>query len=370
MESPTAEPAVTPTPPADEEMAPVDAPTTSDAPPPAVKADSPPPAPVAPVRAVPEVDIEAEAAKKRRQAILKAETEKRGKRMFGLMRGTLEQAKKETGKLSGATKNRKEVEERLHAKLNSERTELEEKRQRERETKELRLDVIKKEEEISTAESIYRTRNAAKLNLASFLCTSFTLPPPPPATDGITVPYDPRLPHVLRVTNPTAPKPLYYLPKRLLGFQEDLIEDQIASVKKHIRIERDAWEDRKGDKVSDLAAAKRKRDAGLEEIERAEREERQKRRREDDEFEERARAKPKLNNGPGAMEVDGGDSAAGANGAEDKANGIKREDGGGVDDDAAMDAGESGARPGGRGDGTPAEGGKMEVEGEGDELEY
>ena len=350
---------------------------------------------------MPEVDIEAEAAKKRRQAILKAENEKRGKRMFGLMRGTLEQAKKETGKLSGVTKNRQEVEERLHATLHRERAALEEKRQRERETKELRLDVIKKEEEIANAESIvrpsrvrracvsvgrassqlthsttqYRTRNSAKLNLASFLCTTFTLPPPPPASDGITVPYDPRLPHVLRVTNPTAPKPLYYLPRRLLPFQEDLIEDQIASVKKHIRIERDAWEDRKGDKISDLAAAKRKRDAGLEEIERAEREERQKRRREDEEHEERVKSKAKLD-GPGAMEVDGGNGPSATSNGGDKANGVRHvgRDARGTDDqdaDVAMGTADSGARPGSKGasgDATPAVGGKMDVEGGGGET--
>ena len=299
----------------------------------------------------------------------------------------------------------------MHAKLNSERAELEEKRQRERESKDLKLEVIKREEEISTAESIvslararsrsgqppggagcpddadadlipiaqYQTRHAAKLNLASFLCTTFTLPPPPPSSDGITVPYAPRLPHALRVVNPTAPKPIYYLPYRLLPFQEDQIEDQVANVKKNIRLERDQWDDLKGIKVSDLTAAKRKRDATLEEVERAEREARQKRRREDDEFEERARAKAKLDNA-GAMDVDGGDRGrnGSANGVDPVANGIKREEGvhdddaRGLPDDVAMEGADSGARSGSRaptGD-APAEGGRMEVEGEGDELEY
>lgn len=124
----------------------------------ALKAESVSPARIPP--AVPADAIEAEAAKKRRQAALKDENKKRGVRMFGLLQNTLKQAKKETGKLSGTTKNRQEVQERLHAKLNSERVELEEKRRREREAKELKYTVAKKEEEISTAESIVRPRVA------------------------------------------------------------------------------------------------------------------------------------------------------------------------------------------------------------------
>ncbi|KAK4705520.1 hypothetical protein P7C70_g687, partial [Phenoliferia sp. Uapishka_3] len=381
MESPVAEPtSITPTPPADEEMAPAATETAgpSNSPPPPAKADSSPPPAASPVRVEPVIDIEAEAAKKRRQAILQDENKKRGKRMFGLLQNTLKQAKKETGKLSGATKNRQEVEERLHAKLNGERTEMEEKRKRDRETKELRLDVLKKEEEISTAESIYRTRNAAKMNLASFLCTTFTLPPPPPASDGITVPYAPRLPHALRVTNPTASRPLYYLPYRLLPFQEDKIEDQVAMVKKNIRIEREKWEDLREDKVSDLTAAKRKRDAGLEEIERAEREDRQKRRREEEEREERVKSKPRLD-GPGAMEVDGEKSANG-----DRSNEFKKEEGAPTDapetkdkdDDVSISNQDDSVGLSVKGaaatDVAPKEkeGAKMDVEGDVDELEY
>lgn len=58
----------------------------------------------------------------------------------------------------------------------------------------------------------YRNRHDTKLHLAGFLCTNFTLPPPPPSHDGITVPLAPRLPHALRLPNPKALKPVYYLP--------------------------------------------------------------------------------------------------------------------------------------------------------------
>ncbi|KAI5480816.1 Pinin/SDK/MemA protein domain containing protein [Pseudohyphozyma bogoriensis] len=275
---------------ADTEMKGTPPPTTESASEAAPEASSeslapPPPQPS-------EEDIEALAAKKRKAAAAADEGKKRSRRMFGLMQSTLKQSKEElsTGKLGGAAQKRRELEERLASKLSQEKQELEEKQNRERESKSLKLSVVRKEEEISTADSLYRTRHAAKLNLASFLCTSFSLPPPPPSNDGITVPFAPRLPHALRIVKPDAPKPIYYLPYRLLPSQEDQIEDQIALVKKEIRKEREAWEDAKGEKVDELEQAKRRRDEQMEEVERAEREERQKRRREQEEREEKDRA--------------------------------------------------------------------------------
>lgn len=99
------------------------------------------------------------------------------------------------------------------------------------------------------------------------------------------------MPHALRVAKPTvaSSKPLYYLPYKLLPFQEDQIENQIAAVKSAIRKEKDAWEDAKGEKVDELGKAKRRRDEQLEERERGEREQRQKRRREQEDKEEKAR---------------------------------------------------------------------------------
>lgn len=136
----------------------------------------------------------------------------------------------------------------------------------------------------------YRVRHSTKLQLANFLCTSFSLPAPPPSTDDISVPFAPRLPHGQRIA-PGAPKPIYYRPYRLLASQADQIEDQIAAVKKAIRKEEEAWKDAKGEKVDELESAKRKRDEQLDEVERAEREERQKRRREAEEKEEKEQEK-------------------------------------------------------------------------------
>lgn len=103
-----------------------------------------------------EMDIEALAAKKRKLAVIQDESKKRSKRMFGLLQSTLVQAKKEVVKMnvSGAAQKRIELEERLAKKLSGEKEEMEEKRRRDRESKELRLSVTKKEEEIRNVETI------------------------------------------------------------------------------------------------------------------------------------------------------------------------------------------------------------------------
>ncbi|GAA5939761.1 hypothetical protein JCM1841_003799 [Sporobolomyces salmonicolor] len=280
---------------------------------------TPPPAHPAPEA---DDDIEARAEKKRKLEAVRAESRKRGNRMFGVMLGTLKRAKQDTTVKSDAAKKRQELEERLASKLGAEKKEMEEKIARERETKELKLSILKKEEDIATADSIYRARHDAKLNLAGFLCTTFTLPPPEPTTDSISVPFTPRLPHAMKLTSPAASRPIYYLPYRLLPSQEDRIEDQIAAVKKQVRRDRDEWEDVKEGKLDELEKARRKRDERMEEIERAEREERQRRRREQEEKEERERDERarRGESPPGAarMAVDDGEApAAPTNGQEE-----------------------------------------------------
>ncbi|KAK4055151.1 hypothetical protein OIV83_000431 [Microbotryomycetes sp. JL201] len=225
-------------------------------------------------------DIEVQAAKKRRMAVAADESKKRGKRMFGLLQNTLQQAKKDTGSLAEKNKRRTDIEKRLQDKLMSERQEMEKKREREQESRELKLDVLRKEDELAKAESIYDVRHSVKLSLAHFLCTSFPVPPPQQTNDDIKEAYMPRLPHALRSSHPNAPRPIYYLPYKLLRWQEDRIDDQIDDVKKAIRRDKDAWEDSKMDKVEDLQLAKKKRAERLQDIERAEKEERQKLRRE------------------------------------------------------------------------------------------
>ena len=244
----------------------------------------------------------------------KAAQRKRGNRMFGVMLGTLQRAKKQVEQVedSGAGKKRAQLQERLREKLDAERKEAIEKTEREKEMRELRAEIARREDEITAAESIvsfraplrrpgfpgphsdptdtlslalsqYRTRHSAKLDLAGFLCTTFTLPPPPPTTDAVSVPFAPRLPHAMNLTDPRTPRPIYYLPFRLLPSQEDRIDDQIDAVKKAVRRDRDEWEKIKDDKLAEVDKLKRKKQDLVEEIERKEREERQRRRREREE---------------------------------------------------------------------------------------
>lgn len=110
------------------------------------------PAPVLPTAD----ELEALASKKRKLAVIADENKKRSRRMFGLLQGTLQQAKKETtsGKLGGMAKGRREVEERFEAKIRKERDEAEEKSKREREVRDTRNSIERKMAEIANADTI------------------------------------------------------------------------------------------------------------------------------------------------------------------------------------------------------------------------
>lgn len=86
----------------------------------------------------------------------KAAQRKRGNRMFGMMLGTLQRAKKQVEQVedSGAGKKRAQLQERLREKLDAERKEAIEKTEREKEMRELRAEIARREDEITAAESI------------------------------------------------------------------------------------------------------------------------------------------------------------------------------------------------------------------------
>ena len=86
----------------------------------------------------------------------KAAQRKRGNRMFGVMLGTLQRAKKQVEQVedSGAGKKRAQLQERLREKLDAERKEAIEKTEREKEMRELRAEIARREDEITAAESI------------------------------------------------------------------------------------------------------------------------------------------------------------------------------------------------------------------------
>ncbi|GAA5961288.1 hypothetical protein JCM3765_002900 [Sporobolomyces pararoseus] len=238
------------------------------------------------------------AEKKRIQDQLKQESRKRGNRMFGMMLGTLKRAKQQvdTSVESDQMKKRLELEKKLKDKLDGEKKLIQIRNDREREVRDLRMNIQKREEEISSADAIYRVRHDAKYNLAGFLCTSFPLPTPASVTDAISVPFNPRLPHSMHLTTPTnsssssstssASRPIYYLPYRLLPSQEDRIEDQIDLVKKATKRDQEEWRDLKLGKQKEIRKLRDELEEKLEQLGRLEREERQRKRREAEEREE------------------------------------------------------------------------------------
>lgn len=99
-----------------------------------------------------EEELELQAQKKRKLAVVADESKKRSKRMFGLLQSTLQQAKKQVSsvKVGGQNIKFQEVQERL----NREKLIMEEKRTRGREEKDLREQIDRKLAEIGVSESI------------------------------------------------------------------------------------------------------------------------------------------------------------------------------------------------------------------------
>ncbi|GAA5923579.1 pinin family protein [Sporobolomyces koalae] len=240
------------------------------------------PAPTEPIE--PAMAEEDPVEKKRKQEQLRQESRKRGNRMFGMMLGTLKRAKQQvdTSVETDAMKKRLELEKKLKDKLDGEKRVIELRSETERQVKDLKMGIQKREEEISSADALYRVRHDAKYNLAGFLCTSFPLPPPVATTDAISVPFNPRLPHAMNLSTPTtsASRPIYYLPYRLLPSQEDRIEDQIDLVKKSTKRDQDEWRDLKLAKQKEVRRMRDELEQKLGEVSRLEREDRQRKRRE------------------------------------------------------------------------------------------
>jgi hypothetical protein len=88
------------------------------------------------------------------------ESKKRSRRMFGLLQGTLNQAKEQTKSMSGTTKRRQELEDKLTMRLKAERVEMEgkieEKRELQTKSRDLSNEIAQKEAELSTLDALVR----------------------------------------------------------------------------------------------------------------------------------------------------------------------------------------------------------------------
>ncbi|KAG2207894.1 hypothetical protein INT47_010878 [Mucor saturninus] len=95
----------------------------------------------------------------------------RNKRLFGALLGTLNKFKNETEKTSEVDKNRREINEKLHEKLELERKELQERLQARKEEKQRMLELKIQEEQELQAEERELKKLEQQEKLANFLRT-------------------------------------------------------------------------------------------------------------------------------------------------------------------------------------------------------
>ena len=114
---------------------------------------------------------EQRADKKRKLEAVQKESRQRGARMFGVMMGTLQRAKREVKQVeqTDAGRKRAELQGRLREKLDAERREAIDKAQRDREAKDLKVDILRREEELAHADSIVRRHRSSRSHPAHAL---------------------------------------------------------------------------------------------------------------------------------------------------------------------------------------------------------
>ena len=203
----------------------------------------------------------------------------RGMGMLGLLESTLTQAKAESAARSRDTGalRRSNVESRL---ANRQQRELEAKR-RKSDQKGLEREVLRLAEAISAGEAELKSLRSQKRRLASFLVTKAGAPRPkgraqrdPNKIDSIrsplveasydipsSIPPDRQTPSRSAFSsdflaiNEAETYPIYYLPKKLLDFQEDMLDDQEDRVDEAIEDADDAWAARRKDLQKQLEEA-------------------------------------------------------------------------------------------------------------------
>lgn len=213
----------------------------------------------------------------------------RQRRLFGVLTKTLTQFKEDTKKDTDGAKRRAAVQERLASKLREENEALQAKSGQEKARRNLKYDVIKKEDERSAfvaivssfAESAdffiahfpisdhectlqYHNRRANKERLANLLCTKCEYREPPASTDagGLRKPAFPALPHALAPSTleEGSTKPLYYLPFKLLPWQADQIDAQVEDMREELDKEETEWAEELVTRDAELDELRAKRD--------------------------------------------------------------------------------------------------------------
>lgn len=191
------------------------------------------------------------------------------RRLFGVLTKTLSKFQEETKKDTEASKRRAELEERLAAKRKEEQEAIDARTGHERTIRNLRFDIIKKEDEKNAFTAIYKARRASKLSLANFLCTKSGSDsnkgegPSSAAALGSLKPAPlPGLPHAIPPSSThssSSTKALYYLPYKLLPWQADQIDGQIEDMRADLEKEETAWKEELAKREAEITELKAKR---------------------------------------------------------------------------------------------------------------
>lgn len=146
----------------------------------------------------------------------------------------------------------------------------------------LRNELLHRQDEKALLEQVYKKRQSGALHLANFLCTSLPTSESTSEQNGLATRPSilaSRLPlHAHPAVQPTAP--IYFKPYKLLPDQSARIEDQLADARKAVEEDREAWKTESAQLEDKIAEAARNKERFEEERERQDRQERLQERRE------------------------------------------------------------------------------------------
>lgn len=165
--------------------------------------------------------------------------------------------------MGNQSKRRAELEERLAAKRKEEQDAIDARTGHERTLRNLRYEIIKKEDEKNAFIAIYKARRDSKLSLANFLCTKAGEGSNSSSALGNLKPAPlPELPHALPPSSThssSSTKPLFYLPYKLLPWQADKIDGQIEDMREDLDKEEDSWREELRQREDEIRELKAKR---------------------------------------------------------------------------------------------------------------
>ncbi|SGY95956.1 BQ5605_C036g11530 [Microbotryum silenes-dioicae] len=190
-------------------------------------------------RALTESQDELASRKRKASGIVADESQKRGRRLFGLLQNTLKQAG--TSKTSEAAKKRQQLEDKLYRKLHDERKHMMDQRDRSKEARDLVLAISLKEEELARWEATMQTQHEIELDLAEFLYAAPSKSNRPGPSDMVSFPNTAQLLSSQHIVSQDRQRPIFYLPFRLLKCQENELDDQVADVARRIKKAESEW---------------------------------------------------------------------------------------------------------------------------------